>query len=69
MVVFCSVVICSVVSRSVVVSPYRGCFLLALVRAPEDVERAAVDMALVDVHAPQVDVNAAGAPIHIKKEH
>ena len=41
---------------------HRGGFLLALVRAPEDVEGAGVGVALVDVHHPQVDVQAARAP-------
>ena len=40
---------------------YRCCFFLALVSSTEDVERAGVGVALINVHHPQVNVKAAGA--------
>jgi hypothetical protein len=48
---------------------YRGGLLLALVRAPEYVEGAAVHVTLVDVHSAQVNVNAARAPANKLEGH
>ena len=41
---------------------YRSCFFLALVCAPENVKGAGVCVALVNVHHPEVNIQAACPP-------
>ena len=41
---------------------YRSCFLFTLVSAPENVEGACVCVALVDVHYPEVNIQATCSP-------
>ena len=42
---------------------YRSCLFLAFIRSSEDIERAGVSVALIDIDHPQVNIKAACTPV------